>query len=196
LKKKEKDLLINNIPTGLREEVIEFCELNNVVEIDSLLLGCLKGGFAIEKYGITPVKPGIVEKEVEKEVEKIVEKIIEVPVEKIVEKIVEVPVDRIIEIEKLVTNEKEMEGHLQRINDLEKENLKLKDAFNHAETSMSITENSITKSNQDLAQKDSEIMELNKKIKEYESVLNHFQRFSNNKTKHLKSSRLDDIYGD
>ena len=73
MKKKEKNLLINNIPKELKEDVMEFCELNDIKEIDSLLLGCLKGGFAIEKYGITPVKPGVIEKEVEKEVEKIVE---------------------------------------------------------------------------------------------------------------------------
>jgi Mg2+ and Co2+ transporter CorA len=194
LKKKKKDLLINNIPKELREDVIEFCELNDIEEIDSLLLGCLKGGFAIEKYGVTPVKPGIIEKEVEKEIEKIVEKVIEVPVEKIVEKIVEVPVEKIVEIEKLVTNDEEMKEHLQRINDLEKENLNLRNELDNKEKT--ITKNLVTKSNQDLAQKDTEIKELKKKIKEYESVLNHFQRFSNNKTTHLKSSRLDDVYDD
>lgn len=194
MKKKEKNLLINNIPKELKEDVMEFCELNDIKEIDSLLLGCLKGGFAIEKYGITPVKPGVIEKEVEKEVEKIVEKRVEVPVEKIVERVVEVPVEKIVEIEKLVTNEKEMEEHLQRINNLEKENLNLRNELERKEKT--ITDNLVTKSNQDLAQKDSEISELKKKIKEYESVLNHFQRFSSNNTTHLKSSRLDDVYDD
>ena len=194
MKKKKKDLLINNIPKELKEDVIEFCKLNDIEEIDSLLLGCLKGGFAIEKYGATPVKAGIIEKEVEKEIEKIVEKVIEVPVEKIVEKIVEVPVEKIIEIEKLVTNDEEMKEHLQRINDLEKENLNLRNELDNKEKT--ITKNLVTKSNQDLAHKDTEIKELKKKIKEYESVLNHFQRFSNNKATHLKSSRLDDVYDD
>ena len=194
MKKKKKDSLINNIPKELREDVIEFCELNDIKEIDSLLLGCLKGGFAIEKYGATPVKPGIIEKEVEKEVEKIVEKIIEVPVEKIIEKVVEVPVEKIVEVEKLVTNKEEMEEHIQRINTLEKENLYLKKEVENKEKT--ITESLVSKSNHDLAQKDTEIKELKKKIKEYESVLNHFQRFSNNKATHLKSSRLDDVYDD
>ena len=143
---------------------------------------------------LTPVKAGIIEKEVEKEIEKIVEKVIEVPVEKIVEKIVEVPVEKIVEIEKLVTNDEEMKEHLQRINDLEKENLNLRNELDNKEKT--ITKNLVTKSNQDLAHKDTEIKELKKKIKEYESVLNHFQRFSNNKATHLKSSRLDDVYDD
>ena len=161
MKKKEKNLLIDNIPPELKEDVIEFCKLNNIEEIDSLLLSCLKGGFAIEKYGVTPVKPGIIEKEVEKEVEKIIEVMVEVPVEKIVE------AEKIVEVEKIVEDKEK-----------------------------TITENLTTKSNQNLAKKELEIKELKKKIKEYEGVLNHFQRFSNNKTTHLKSSRLDDVYGD
>jgi|TARA_R110002020_G_scaffold190204_1_gene389677 hypothetical protein len=194
LKKKEKNLLINNIPKELKEDVMEFCKLNDIEEIDSLLLGCLKGGFAIEKYGNTPVKPGVIEKEVEKEVEKIIEKRVEVPVEKIVEIVVEVPVEKIVEIEKLVTDEKEMEVHLQRINDLEKQNLHLRNELEIKRKK--ISRELMIESNQELLKKDSEIKELKKKIKEYESVLNHFQRFSNNNTTHLKSSRLDDVYGD
>lgn len=173
---------------------MEFCKLNDIEEIDSLLLGCLKGGFAIEKYGNTPVKPGVIEKEVEKEVEKIIEKRVEVPVEKIVEIVVEVPVEKIVEIEKLVTDEKEMEVHLQRINDLEKQNLHLRNELEIKRKK--ISRELMIESNQELLKKDSEIKELKKKIKEYESVLNHFQRFSNNNTTHLKSSRLDDVYGD
>ena len=192
MKKKEKNLLIDNIPSELKEDVIEFCKLNNIEKIDSLLLSCLKGGFAIEKYGVTPVKPGIVEKEVEKEVEKIIEVPVEVPVEKIVEKIVEV--ERIVEIEKLITNEEEMKEHLQRINDLEKQNLQLRNELEIKRKK--ISRELMIESNQELLKKDSEIKELKKKIKEYESVLNHFQRFSNNNTTHLKSSRLDDVYGD
>tara|TARA_R110000824_G_scaffold58449_4_gene158008 strand:+ start:1486 stop:2070 length:585 start_codon:yes stop_codon:yes gene_type:complete len=194
LKKKEKNLLIDNVPKELREDVIEFCKLNDIEDIDSLLFGCLKGGFAIEKYGATPVKPGVIEKEVEKEVEKIVEKVVEVHVEKIIEKIVEVPVEKIVEIEKLVTNDEEMKEHLQRINTLEKEKLHLRNELDAKEKT--ITENLVTKNNQNLEKKDLEIKELKKKIKEYEGVLNHFQRFSNNKTTHLKSSRLDDVYDD
>ena len=87
-----------------------------------------------------------------------------------------------------------MKEHLGRINILEKENLQLKNELEDKEKT--ITENLTTKNNQNLAKKELEIKELKKKIKEYEGVLNHFQRFSNNKTTHLKSSRLDDVYGD
>ena len=102
--------------------------------------------------------------------------------------------EKIVEIEKLVTNDEEMKEHLQRINTLEKEKLHLRNELDAKEKT--ITENLVTKNNQNLEKKDLEIKELKKKIKEYEGVLNHFQRFSNNKTTHLKSSRLDDVYDD
>jgi len=78
------------VPQNLKDEVWDYCRLNNITNIDEFTLNMLKQGFAIEKYGTSPILPQIIEKEVIKEVE--VEKIVEVPVEKIVEKIVEVPV--------------------------------------------------------------------------------------------------------
>ena len=91
------------IPKKLKDEVWEYCRLNDITDIDSFMLKSLQQGFNIEKYGPTPFTIGGKELEVvEKEVVKVitatteVEKIIEVPVEieviKEVEKIVEVPV--------------------------------------------------------------------------------------------------------
>lgn len=67
------------IPKILKDEIWDFCRVNNIPNIDEFVIKLVKQGFTIEKYGATP------ETRVK---EKIVEKIVEVPVEKIVEKIV------------------------------------------------------------------------------------------------------------
>lgn len=77
------------ITKELKNEIWDYCRLNNVTNIDDFTIKLLKQGFTMEKYGATPIhKETIVEKivevevEVEKIIEKVVEKIIEVPVEK------------------------------------------------------------------------------------------------------------------
>jgi hypothetical protein len=75
------------IPKTLKDEIWDYCRLNNVTNIDDFTMKLLKQGFTIEKFGATPTTK-------EKIVEKIIDKIVEVPVEKIVEKIVEVPVEK------------------------------------------------------------------------------------------------------
>ena len=71
------------IPKQLKDEIWEYCRLNDISNIDEFTLKLIKQGFTVEKYGATPMAN-------EKIIEKIVEKIVEVPVE--VERIVEVPV--------------------------------------------------------------------------------------------------------
>ena len=73
-----------NLPKQLMDDILDYCRLNNIPNIDDFIIKMVRQGFTVEKYGATPVT---------KTVEKIVEKIVEVPVEKIVEKIVEVPVE-------------------------------------------------------------------------------------------------------
>jgi hypothetical protein len=73
-----------NLPNQLMDDILDYCRLNNIPNIDDFIIKMVRQGFTVEKYGATPVT---------KTVEKIVEKIVEVPVEKIVEKIVEVPVE-------------------------------------------------------------------------------------------------------
>jgi hypothetical protein len=127
------------LPKELKDEVWEYCRLNDITDLNAFMVRMLKQGYNIEKYGATPFKMGqkepeiiekeiirevIVEKEVIKEVivekEKIVEVIKEVPVEVIkeiiVEKIggitenrVEVPVEVIKEVIKEVIVEKIVE---------------------------------------------------------------------------------------
>lgn len=115
------------IPKKLKDEVWEYCRLNDITDIDAFILKSTQQGFNIEKYGTTPFKIGGKETElVEKEVIKVitatteVEIIREVPVEieviKEVEKIVEVTVTDNKLIGKL---KKEIEGLNEKINELE-----------------------------------------------------------------------------
>ncbi len=67
----------------LKDEIWDYCRVNNISNIDEFTLKLIKQGFTIEKFGATPAPK---EKIVEKVVEKIVEKVVEVPIEKIVEK--------------------------------------------------------------------------------------------------------------
>jgi hypothetical protein len=94
----------------LKDQIWDYCRVNNITNIDEFTLKLIKTGFTVEKYGATPTT-------VEKVVEKIVEKTVEVPVEKIVEKIVEVPVEK----EVYITDDSEMQKltqEISRLNDI------------------------------------------------------------------------------
>jgi len=101
------------IPKSLKDEIWEYCRVNNISNIDEFTLKLVKQGFTVEKFGATPTARETI-------VEKIVEKIIEVPVEKIVERIVEVPVT-------LVDTEvsKELQKYMDIVNKLNGEVLRL-----------------------------------------------------------------------
>jgi predicted RNase H-like nuclease (RuvC/YqgF family) len=87
-------------------DILSYCKMYNIDDVDLFVTQCFKQGFDIKKYGILGKTGGEQEKLVEKEV--ILEKRVEVPVEVIreVEKIVEVPVDRVVEVIKEVPVEK------------------------------------------------------------------------------------------
>ena len=88
----------------LKDEIWDYCRLNNITNIDDFTIKLLKQGFTVEKFGATPVTT-----------EKIVEKIVEV------EKVVEV--EKIVEVEKVVevTVEKEVyitdDSHTKKLTD-------------------------------------------------------------------------------
>ena len=191
-KTKKREFFGLELPKDLKNEVEQFCKLNEIEDCDAFLLGCLRGGFAIEKFGRTPVSAGkeIIEKEVIKEIEKEVEKIVEVPVEKIVEKIIKVPVEKIIEVEKIITDNSKIEEYSHQANELKIENERLTQTVDILNT----TVENLETHNEDGSSMKKQILELKNKIKEYEGVLEHFQRFSSPKATHLKSSRLDDEY--
>jgi hypothetical protein len=96
------------IPKKIKDEIWEYCRLNDIPNIDEFILKMISQGFTVEKYGAAPsAKEKIVEKIVEKEVEKIVE----VPVEKVIEKIVEKEI--------LVTDNKAFSELTNKISELE-----------------------------------------------------------------------------
>ena len=130
------------IPKKLKDEVWEYCRLNNITDIDAFIIKSTQQGFNIEKYGTTPFKIGGKELEViEKEVIKVitatteVEIIREVPVEieviKVVEKIVEVTVTDNELINKLKAEIKELGGEITKLGeDLDGERNTIKDMSN------------------------------------------------------------------
>ena len=81
----------------LDNEFIQYCQLNNIDNVDKLANETFNRGFAILKYGETP-NSNVTEKIVEVIKEVLVEKIVEVPVEVIREIIKEVPVEVIKEV--------------------------------------------------------------------------------------------------
>ena len=125
----QKDSKIFNNKTT--EAVTQFCNLNNIENIDEFMYKCFQEGFNIRKYGLLgktvnegekDLKTGIVgEKQVEIEV--IREIRVEVPVE--VEKVVikEIPVEVIKEVEKIIytSDDTQVNELLLKIQQLEQE---------------------------------------------------------------------------
>ena len=96
------------IPKKFKDEIWDYCRVNDIPNIDEFILKMITQGFTVEKYGAAPTAR-------ERIVEKIVEKIVEVPVDKIVEKIVEVPVEK----EVYITDNSEIKNLAEQINKLE-----------------------------------------------------------------------------
>lgn len=67
------------ISKKLKDEIWEYCRLNDISNVDEFTINMVQQGFTVEKFGATPFGEGEVKE---------VEKIIEVPVEKIVEKVI------------------------------------------------------------------------------------------------------------
>lgn len=64
------------IPSNINLEIIEYCKINDISDVDGFTMKMIKQGLTIEKYGSRPSQP--------QQEPKVIEKIIEVPVEKIV----------------------------------------------------------------------------------------------------------------
>ena len=74
-----------DVPKKIKDELWEYCRINNISNVDDFILRMIRQGFTAEKYGSTPMGGMEVEKIVEVIKEVIIEK--EIPVEKIVTKI-------------------------------------------------------------------------------------------------------------
>jgi ParB family transcriptional regulator, chromosome partitioning protein len=107
------------IPKKIKDEIWDYCRVNDISNIDEFILKMISQGFTVEKYGAAPTaKERIVEKIVEKEIEKI----IEVPVEKVIEKIVEKEV--------LITNDEAFSELTNKISELESKLINLGSELN------------------------------------------------------------------
>lgn len=87
------------LPKNIKDEIWEYCRVNDISGVDDFIIKMVKQGFTSEKFGAVPWEKEAEIKEVE--VEKIVEKEIikEIPVEVIKE------VEKIVEKEVFVTDE-------------------------------------------------------------------------------------------
>jgi len=74
---------MSKIPNSFKQELIEYCKLNNIDDVDGFYLKIMKKGFNIEKYGL--LDNPVIEKTVEPKIE-YVEVIKEVFLDKIIEK--------------------------------------------------------------------------------------------------------------
>jgi hypothetical protein len=104
------------IPNNLKDEIWEYCRLNDISNIDEFIIKMVRQGYTVEKFGSTPLGSTEV-----KEVEKIVEVIKEIPVEKIIEVIREVPVEKIIEKEVIITDDIQITELSNKLTQLEEE---------------------------------------------------------------------------
>ena len=112
------------------KEFLQYCELNDIKDIDKLAKETFSRGFTILKYGETPFG-----KQQIKEVEKIVEVIKEVEIEKIVEIIKEVPVE-VKGKTKVITKEVKIQD-TEQLTLLQEENTKLKNELEAITNSLS-----------------------------------------------------------
>lgn len=108
------------IPKKIKDEIWDYCRINDISNIDDFTLKLIKTGFTVEKFGATPQS---IEKIVEKEVEKIVEVIKEVPIEVIKELIVE----KVVEKEVYITDNEANKVLNEKISKLENDIIILKE---------------------------------------------------------------------
>lgn len=104
------------IPKKLKDEIWEYCRMNDIPNIDEFIIKMVRQGYTVEKFGATPLGTGEV-----KEIEKVVEVVKEVPVEKIVEVVKEVPVEKVVEKEIYITDDEQVNELKQKLIDTQDE---------------------------------------------------------------------------
>jgi hypothetical protein len=149
------------IPKKLKDEIWEYCRLNDISNIDEFIIKMIRQGYTVEKFGSSPM--GSIEI-------KEVEKIVEIPVEKIVEKIVEIPIEKIVEKEIFLTDDEQLKNLTDKISQLNKEIEEERQIFS---TKTSEMENNFQKEkNNDIKEYNLKISDLNNKISQLENEIN------------------------
>jgi chromosome segregation ATPase len=206
------------LPKQLKDEIWEYCRVNDIPNIDEFITKVLRQGFTAEKFGPTPWdKPAeIIEKEVEKIVEK--EVIKEVPVEvikeveKIVEKEVEVEVIKEVEVirEVKVTNNEETNKllaelestknneriHKKSVYDLSKERKVLKESVKELESELSSLRNNINDIKNESSERGVTIQELNRRISDLTNEISQLKEELEIEKNKPKQEEERDIYGE
>ena len=158
------------IPKKLKEEIWEYCRLNNISNIDDFTIKMTQQGFTVEKFGATPFGEGSGEI-------------------KEVEKIVEVPVEKIVEKEIYITDDDEVRGLSDKNIEL---NLEIKELKNIVEDKSK--DNLITDLNKKIKEMDksnanskNEVSKLEKQLKELKEKLETLDK---------ENEKESDIYKD
>jgi hypothetical protein len=116
----------------LEDEILNYCKVNNINNVDDFKKNILKVGFTIEKFGAVPNA---------RTTEKIIEKVIEIPVEKNV----------------YITNDEELKNLTNKINDLEKLVGDYKSNINNYEEENKTLKNKINDLEEKLSKKNKDI---------------------------------------
>jgi hypothetical protein len=160
------------------KELVAYCNLNDLL-VSEVVKKSFTTGFNVERYGLLNDNSEPIIKEV----------IIEVPVEKevikevIVEKIVEIPVDKTDynERETLLNRIKELENIKPQV--IEKEIVVEKISDNGLTSKLELLQNTLLKLKQDNNEKD-------RKIREYEKLIEDFKSQQDKRAIYLKGSNL------
>jgi|688.fasta_scaffold04568_14 dynactin complex subunit len=177
------------IPKNIKDDINQYCKLNNIENVESFIIKVLKSGFDIEKYGLlNDTTPKIIEKEIEKIVYRDIIK--EVPVVEYVEVeiIKEIPIEIIKEI--IVEKEIPVENGVIKEVIVEKEVIKEviveKEVIIENKEKQKALESTIQKLRNELNEK-------NKKIVELENVLTEIKTVYNKPAIFLNGSDLNKI---
>ena len=169
------------IPKNIKDDINQYCKLNNIENVESFIIKVLKSGFDIEKYGLlNDTTPKIIEKEIEKIVYRDIIK--EVPVVEYVEveTIKEIIVEKEIPVENGVIKEVIVEKEVIKDVIIEKEVI-----IENKEKQKAL-ESTIQKLRNELNEK-------NKKIVELENVLTEIKTVYNKPAIFLNGSDLNKI---
>lgn len=191
----QKNLSIFN--KDLENDIINYCKLNNIEDIEKFKIDCFKKGYNIEKYGLLGEidETKIIEKEIIKEV--VVEKPIEVvkevisyvekPIEIIKEVIVEKPVEVIVTKTEYISDDTKTNELLLKIQQLENEknelSLRLQQLYEEQQNiknndKSKLLEETLYKLRVELSEKNKKIKELEEQVKQLgETIRNKLATF-------------------
>lgn len=193
-----KNSLTINLSSKTTKEVVSYCKLNDIEDVDKFVSDCFKQGLDMEMYGLLGDDSG--------KTGEIREKIVEVPVEVIkeVEKIVEVPVEVIKYVDKevikevfvtkieYISDENTNNELLSRIEELENQPPKIVEVIKEVEIPVEkvVEVEKIVYTSDDtklqmlqttLQNIRKELLDKNNRIKELEKIINEFNSFVQNK---------------